>query len=504
MTIMKNIPAFVWLLIIPLIASPLIYFGGRFDRENQNKEKFPLAQLISLIFLLGTGVVYVRTIFTFLSGQKMVYEIGKLSLQADGIGLVLAGLVLFLGILVVFYSSAYMSMDRGQEKYYANLSLMIGVIIALGFSTDLFNLWVWFEAMAISSYLLVAFYHEQPKSIEAGIKYLVQSASGSVLILLGIALLYAHTGSLSLIEIAQYDVMNSVMLGAGALFLAGFGIKAAFVPMHTWLPDAHSMSPSGISAMLSGVVIEAGLIALLRILGAMNNAGETPWGAILLAIGAINMIVGNLMALRQKEIKRMFAYSSLAHIGYMVIGFGVTLMTNNTIGASGGFFHMFTHGMMKGLAFLAAGTLLFVLHLRKGSHKALVVDDLNGAATKYPWTALFLSLAVLSLGGIPPLAGFMSKWQIFSAGFGAHLVVTDLLILFAGLNSVLSLAYYAPLINRMYRKEPSVIVKNGAKVPFQLMVPLVILAIGLIVIGIVPSMLSFLTNAAGAALVLGF
>ena len=159
---------------------------------------------------------------------------------------------------------------------------------------------------------------------------------------------------------------------------------------------------------------------------------------------------------------------------------------------------------MKGLAFLSAGALLYALHLKKGSHNALVVEDLNGAATKYPWVALFLSLAVLSLGGIPPLAGFMSKWQIFSAGMGAHFVITDLLILFAGLNSVLSLAYYAPLINRMYRKEASDVVKNGVKVPFRMMLPLAILAVGLIVFGLAPDLVSSLTDAAGAALVLGF
>ena len=144
-------------------------------------------------------------------------------------------------------------------------------MIGLGCATDLFNLWVWFEAMAVSSYLLVAFYREQPASLEAGVKYLVQSAAGSVLVLLGIALVLAQTGTLDLAQICATvgQVDAPALLAAGALFVIGFGVKAALVPMHTWLPDAHSQAPSGISAMLSGVVIEAGLVALLRALAAL-------------------------------------------------------------------------------------------------------------------------------------------------------------------------------------------------------------------------------------------
>ena len=153
-------------------------------------------------------------------------------------------------------------------------------MIGLGCANDLFNLWVWFEAMAITSFLLVAFYREQKASLEAGIKYLVQSAVGSAFVLLGIALVFSRTGTLNLQQVLAAARQPSMeLLAAGALFLIGFGVKTAMVPLHTWLPDAHSQAPSGISAMLSGVVIEAGLVALLRSLGCLAPASHS-WGCV--------------------------------------------------------------------------------------------------------------------------------------------------------------------------------------------------------------------------------
>jgi formate hydrogenlyase subunit 3/multisubunit Na+/H+ antiporter MnhD subunit len=209
-----------------------------------------------------------------------------------------------------------MAADENQEKFYAMLTLLVGVMIGLGCATDLFNLGVWFEAMAISSYLLVAFYRNISTSLEAGVKYLVQSAVGSVFVLLGIALVLARTGTLDLAEIRAAAELSPLFLAAGGLFIIGSGVKIALVPMHTWLPDAHSQAPSGISAMLSGVVIEAGLIALLRVLAGLGGLAIS-WGVVLMLFGALNMTVGNLMALRQKQVKRLLAYSSLSHVGYM-------------------------------------------------------------------------------------------------------------------------------------------------------------------------------------------
>jgi len=188
----------------------------------------------------------------------------------------------------------------------------------------------------------------------------------------------------------------------------------------------------------------------------------------------------------------------------MLLGLGITGFSGNAAGAQGSLFHLFNHGLMKGLAFLSAGTLLYTLHIRAGDHEPLLISDLAGAARRYPLAALSLSLAVLALGGLPPLAGFMSEWQIFAAGFQTRNLWIELAVIFAALNSVLSLAYYAPLVNAMYRLEPSERVQQGKRLPLMMSIPLIVLGLAVVVLGVWPSLMNWLTVPAGQALLAGF
>ncbi|NMB89221.1 MAG: hypothetical protein GYA17_12750, partial [Chloroflexi bacterium] len=173
-------------------------------------------------------------------------------------------------------------------------------------------------------------------------------------------------------------------------------------------------------------------------------------------------------------------------------------------GAAGSFFHLINHALMKGLAFLSAGALLYVLHVARGDHGPLVLDDLNGASRRYPLTAFAFSVAVLGLGGLPPLAGFMSKWQIFVAGFETHNLAVMLLMVLAALNSVLSLGYYAPLVNRMYRRVPSAAVSQGLPVSWAMGLPLVVLTLAVVVLGFWPDLASGITLPAATSLLAAF
>ena len=507
---------FPLVIIIPLAAAPLVYLTGRLGWRIGNRILESLSAWLAVAAMAAAGVCLYLAVRQYQVSGPSTVMVEAIPLRFDGISMIVAVLALGLGGLVALYSVAYMRGEPGAEKYSAMLVTLVGVMVGLGCAADLFNLWVWFEAMAVSSYLLVAFYRAQPASLEAGVKYVFQSAAGSVLVLIGIALVLMQTGEISLADIKFKATREPVLLAAGALFVIGFGVKAALIPLHTWLPDAHTQAPSGISAMLSGVVIEAGLIAMLRVLAPLTGVSgqgypASTWGVILIAAGAANMLVGNLMALRQVQVKRLLAFSSVSQVGYILFGLGIAVYAGQAAGAQGGMFHILNHGVMKGLAFLAIGALMYAisqarLETNDGSagHSPLLITDLAGAAQRYPLAALALSLAVLGLAGLPPLAGFMSKWQIFVAGFELHNLFFGLLVIFAALNSVLSLAYYAPLVNSVYKKKMSSQMQTAGALSWTISLPLILLGLAVILFGFWPNIVQWLTSAAGNTLLHSF
>lgn len=490
---------FIWIILIPLLASPVAYLFGRFSyRITGNKSGINLSAWIALAATLLAYYPLYLVSWPVRQGGIEQYQNGMIIFRFDGISLLVGFVTITLAALSISFSMRYLAAENGQEKFYALFLLMVGSIVGLACTADLFNLWVWFELMAISTYTLVAFYRSMRGALEAGVKYLVQSAIGSVMVLLGIALVFGQAGTLDLNRIRDITMVTPGLLAAGVLFIIGFGIKAALVPLHTWLPDAHSQAPSSISAMLSGIVIEAGLIALLRVLASLSQV-SVRWGIVLLVLGAINMLVGNLMALRQEQIKRLLAYSSISHIGYILAGIGAAMVFGSVDGAQGGFFHLITHAFMKGLAFLSAGALLYNLVIVRGEHRPLLRDDLIGVSRRYPMEAMAFSIAVLALGGLPPLAGFMSKWQIFTSGMTTQNPWMIALVIFMALNSVLSLGYYAPLVNRLYRKDTSESVLSAPESGATMMLPITILAVLVIGIGLYTPAIQWISNVAGSA-----
>jgi proton-translocating NADH-quinone oxidoreductase chain N len=490
-----------WLIAVPLIAGPIAYLVGRAGPSARNGRGSAAAWWVALAALIAAAAGAVPVARALADGGEPAISFGGLALRFDGLGFLLAvvGLVLAVGAVLVSRAE-----DAGDAKYYAVLLLLAGTVIGVGGATDLVNLWIWFEAMAAASYVLVAFHRERRTSLEAAVKYLTQGAVGSSLVLVGIAVILARTGTLDLAALAGRHGEAGTLGGAGeslagAFLIIGFGIKAAFVPLHTWLPDAHAEAPSGISAMLSGIVIQAGLLAMLRVLAAVSSV-TVSWGAILLGFAALNLLIGNLLALGQTQVKRLLAFSSVSQIGYMLLGFGIAARAGVPAAAEGGALHLVAHALMKGLAFLAAGAFVYALPVAGRAGSGLVVEDLAGAAQRYPVVAAALSVAVLGLGGLPPLAGFMSKWQIFAAGLLARDPIVTGLVVFAALNTVLSLAYYAPIVSVLYRRVPSAGVRGGRAVPAAMHVPLVALAVAVLVIGVWPAAVRWLVAPAGAAI----
>ena len=466
-------------LMIILVGAFVTFLLARFSGKWKGLVGFTCASITIILAMLSLIPIAQR----IHGGGVMKYPLSAPSFAAafrfDALSLLLALTALSLGLLVAIFSWRYMEDDASQERYYPLLLIMLGAIVGISSAGDLFNLWVFFELMAVSSYILVSFRKDRWEPLEAGFKYLIMSAAGSMMVLLGITVIFGQTGHLDLLMIRGDLAASLPIMGAVALFIAGFSVKAAVVPFHTWLPDAHSEAPSGISAMLSGIVIEAGLFAMLRTL--LPLAGlNINIGWILIALALLSMFVGNIMALAQTRLKRMLAYSSVAQMGYIVLGLGIGIQFLEPSGLAGGLFHVMTHAAMKGLAFLGAGIIIHSI----GSGD---IGDMSGLSRKMPLLSLCFAVSFLSLAGVPPLSGFMSKWLIYKSGMVIG-GIGYLLSAAAIFNSVFSLGYYLPVLNTFYSQKVAPRVGNARSVSPAMLLPVVILALITILLGVYPEL----------------
>ncbi|RLG71533.1 MAG: hypothetical protein DRO11_04280, partial [Methanobacteriota archaeon] len=311
------------------------------------------------VFTFFVMLLALAPFIAMLGKGTMVYQLfgGETYLRSDNLALLVGILAVSGGALAALFSTRYLERQTGLGEFYVLLTFLVCGIVGIGLAGDLFNLFVFFEVMAISSYALVAFEKQKWEPIEASMKYVIMSAAGSITALLGISYIYLASNTLDLARIAsQLPQAPQLMVLATSLVIIGFGVKAAMVPLHTWLPDAHAAAPSSISAMLSGIVIEAGLIAMIKTLVAIP---AIRFGIIIAIFAVVTMTLGNLLALPQRDLKRMLAYSSIAQMGYILLGFGLGLEYAVSSGFTGGLFHIMNHLFMKGGAFLCAGAILY-------------------------------------------------------------------------------------------------------------------------------------------------
>jgi proton-translocating NADH-quinone oxidoreductase chain N len=404
----------------------------------------------------------------------------------------------------------------GLDKYYSLLLALVGAMVGVAFSGDFFNLFVFWEMMAISSYSLVTFRNYLWEAVEAGFKYLVMSTIGSLTALYGISLLYGLVGTVNFKMLKASIAIQSrieplVLYLIIGMIIAGFGVTASIVPLHTWLPDAHPAAPSSISAMLSGVVIKAGVYAMYRGLFSIFNPSVFDYGTILLIFGVVTITVANLMALLQRDIKRLLAYSSIVNIGYILTGTGIgayalshyyavnpALATGTAVFATlGALFHLFNHAVGKGLLFLCSGCFTHEAGTRD-------ISELEGIGRRMAWTGMSFSVGLLALAGVPPLSGFWSKLFILLAGFS---IPSDLFLttvsLIVVVNSIFAAAYYLWLMQRIMLREPKPKAKGAIEAPFSMLLPVVIMASITVLVGIWPGLVTPLIERAARVLLGG-
>ena len=322
------------------------------------------------------------------------------------------------------------------EELYVLVALAVLGAVVLASSRHLAALFLGLELISVSLFPLIAYARARPEALEAGIKYLVLSSVATGLLLFGMALLYAGIGNLDLAAIGRALALPATadtwVLGGMALLIAGLGMKLSLVPLHWWTPDVYEGAPAAVTGFLASLAKAAVIAVLLRLLAASDAHAQAPVLLILAGLAVLSMLVGNLLALRQRQVVRILAYSSIAHMGYLL----VAVLAAGALGAEAVAFYLAAYVVTTLGAFGALGLT-----------GAADLDDLSGLSLRRPWLAAAFTLMLLSLAGIPLTAGFVGKVYLFAAGVeGALWVPVGVLV--AG--SVIGLFYYLRIIFAMY------------------------------------------------------
>ena len=408
-------------------------------------------------------------------------------------------------LLAVIASITYFKDNRNQDEYYALLLFATVGMMVVASANDLVSLFVGFELASMSTYVLAGFEKRNAESLEAGLKYFIIGSLSSALMLFGMSLVYGITGSTNIPAIIEYFRANpqvattSLDILAMIFLVAGFAFKMALVPFHMWAPDTYEGAPTVVSSLLAAGSKKMGFVAAFRVLVLALVAIRMDIQMTFAILAVITMTYGNVVAISQRSIKRMLAYSSIAQAGYIALAFVV--MTQMSIG--GGILLALGHALMKGGAFLAVAVVGYMVLSENSS--ARNTDDLNnfaGLGKRAPITAFSLFVFFLALAGIPPSAGFIGKFVIFySITVEALRQASEwllLVVIIAILNSALSIYYYARVIRYMYVLPPA-----GARIkePTAYVVAILLAVIGTIGIGLYPD--PFINAALNAAKVLG-
>ena len=377
------------------------------------------------------------------------------------------------------------------EFYYLILFSLVGMFIMVS-SPNLISFYIGLELMSVSLYVLIGLYRKDYKSKEGAYKYLIIGGTGTAIVSYAIALLYGRTGTFDFKEIAQSIItLESVdvgLIGGLVLLLVGLALKASAVPFHHWAPDAYQGATTPITAFLAVPAKIATYAIILRIVvEAFPSLTET-WGFAWALFAAASMILGNLVALRQKNVKRMLAYSSIAHTGYIV----AALAAPTGMGFAALAFYSIVY------LFMGAGAFLLLASLEKNKEWNNTLDDFKGLAKREPVIALLMLIFMFSLLGIPPTVGFIGKLGVFLALIGYEVWWLAVVLV---ITSIVSAGYYLKVVANMYMYEPS----NNSKINVSLVekLSLGVLAILVLILGIYPTQIWTLTTTISSLLMAG-
>jgi NADH-quinone oxidoreductase subunit M len=488
-------------LMLPALAIPVVYGVG--------KKSAKIAALILALISLVSLSLLLTLIPTVLSQGQYVesyYWIPSLgsafTLFVDGISLSLAIVTLILVAAATVFSINYMEEKKSLPEYYALMSLLTIGLVGVFITSNLLLFYFCWELMLVPTYFIIGGWGYR-NAYNAAFKFFIFTHAGAIFVLLGIGAIYMLTGTLDIFQaqaiLATVDpsILNWVLLS----FTVGFAVKMAIVPLHMWLPDAHGEAPAPMSALLSGVIIGAGGYAILRIaLGTVYNAivpTETTFLLVLSFFGVISAFYGSFLALAETDIKRIIAYSSISHMGYVLFALSLFPVAE---GITGGVLHLVNHAASKGLLFLTAGAVMHQTGVRN-------IKEMGGLASKMPLTAIASAIAAFSIGGIPPFACFISEFHIFvgavtAAGLDSAYYLPTILMLVA---TVFSLAYVLRYFWKVFLEAPKVeLIKTedideekpkSLDPPIFMLIAMLALAAFVVILGIYPGIFIDLIHA---------
>jgi multicomponent Na+:H+ antiporter subunit D len=422
----------------------------------------------------------------FANGMPILIQIEPSTLATTvtitPLGVYISSIALLLSILISLYSIAYLSKEGSSALFQSLILLLYLGIYAVTVAGDLLTFFIGWEAMSVAAYGLVAFYKHSWEAIEATVKYLLMSGIGSLTALYGIALVYGLTGTLNIEAFTKvFATPTPIGLWAVVLIFAGFGVEAAIAPLHMWLPDAHPAAPSPMSALLSGIIIEVGSFAFIRLLGGILTIPSYAILAqpILVVAAVTTMFIGNLSALQQDDLKRLLAYSSIAQVGYILLGIS-TLTTN---GFSASVFHIWNHALLKATLFLLSGVVTFLIGTRS-------LTGMAGLGRKSPILATLFGLSALAMTGVPPFGLFWSELLIILSNLEAGSLLLNAGVVLMLVNLLISVAYYFKIIRVIAFAKPSSKINSDTRVriPMILLAPCVMLVGLSLITGLDPNL----------------
>ena len=441
--------------------------------------------LLAMTVTLATLAIALLLFEQVMSHGTITYAMGSwavpygIELRIDQLSAFMLLIVSGIGAVVMLYSRASIEHEIPQDqihRFYAMYLLCLSGLLGIVVTGDVFNLFVFLEITSLSTYVMVSL-GKKRMALTAAYRYLIQGTIGATFYLIGVGLMYMMTGTLNMADLAVRlpAVANTTtIMVAFAFVTVGISMKVALYPLHQWLPSAYTYAPSVVSAFLAATATKVAIYIFLRIFftvfGPIYDLSTVPAGKIFIFFAVLGMFVGSIIAIFQTNIKRMLAYSSIAQVGYMILGISFA----SSLGVASAMVHLFNHSLMKCALFLVMGCLF----LRLGSVR---IKDLSGIGKRMPWTMAAFVVGGLSLIGVPGTVGFVSKWYLIEAALERGLWPLALMI---PISSLLAVAYVWRVVEVAYFQPVPNDGLDVREAPLSMLIPVGILVLGIVYFGI--------------------